>query len=62
MPPEFGGMYWSRFAVIDQTGFAPEQPAAIDAVATDDPDTDLWRSASVIGVETGAPQAATMRP
>jgi L-glyceraldehyde 3-phosphate reductase len=36
-------------AAIAQTGFTDAELAAIDAVAADDPDLDLWRQQSEIG-------------
>ncbi|MDX6281734.1 MAG: L-glyceraldehyde 3-phosphate reductase [Kribbellaceae bacterium] len=44
-------------AAIDSTGFGPEELAAVDTLAIDDPDIDLWRSQSMIGVDTGAAHA-----
>jgi L-glyceraldehyde 3-phosphate reductase len=38
------------------TEFASDELAAIDAVAVDNPDLDLWREQSVIGVDTGTQQ------
>jgi L-glyceraldehyde 3-phosphate reductase len=42
-------------AAIDQLEFSGDELAAIDAVATDDPDIDLWREQSQIGPDTKAP-------
>jgi aryl-alcohol dehydrogenase-like predicted oxidoreductase len=36
-------------AAIHHTAFTAAELAAIDAVATDDPDVDLWREQSEIG-------------
>jgi L-glyceraldehyde 3-phosphate reductase len=40
-------------AAIEHTDFSPAELAAIDGVANDDPDVDLWREQSGIGVDTG---------
>jgi L-glyceraldehyde 3-phosphate reductase len=44
-----------NIAAIDQLEFSAEELAAIDAVATDDPDIDLWRDQSQIGADPRAP-------
>ena len=44
-------------AAIDHTGFSSGELAAIDAVADDDPEIDLWRAQSAIGPDAGAPHA-----
>jgi L-glyceraldehyde 3-phosphate reductase len=36
-------------AAIGHTDFSPDELAAVDAVATDDPDIDLWRAQSMVG-------------
>jgi L-glyceraldehyde 3-phosphate reductase len=45
-------------AAINHTEFGSDELATIDAVATDDPDVDLWRAQSMIGPDTSAPHAA----
>ncbi|MDX6267646.1 MAG: L-glyceraldehyde 3-phosphate reductase [Frankiales bacterium] len=42
-------------AAIQHTEFTSAELSAIDAVATDDPDIDLWRAQSQIGVDAGSP-------
>jgi L-glyceraldehyde 3-phosphate reductase len=44
-------------SAIRNPGFTPDELAAIDDVATDDPDVDLWRAQSLVGQDTGAPHA-----
>jgi L-glyceraldehyde 3-phosphate reductase len=44
-----------NIAAIEQLEFSSEELAAIDSVATDDPDIDLWRDQSQIGPDTKAP-------
>jgi L-glyceraldehyde 3-phosphate reductase len=44
-----------NIAAIQQLEFTPEELAAIDAVAGDDPDIDLWRDQSQIGPDPQAP-------
>jgi L-glyceraldehyde 3-phosphate reductase len=44
-------------AAIHHLEFTSEELAAIDAVATDDPDVDLWREESQIGPDPLAPHA-----
>jgi L-glyceraldehyde 3-phosphate reductase len=44
-----------NIAAVEQLEFSSEELAAIDAVATDDPDIDLWRDQSQIGLDTKAP-------
>ena len=41
-------------AAVQHTEFTADELAAVDAVATDDPDIDLWREPSEIGVDAGA--------
>jgi L-glyceraldehyde 3-phosphate reductase len=41
------------------TEFTSDELAAIDAVATDDPDIDLWREQSEIGVDAGTQHKAS---
>jgi L-glyceraldehyde 3-phosphate reductase len=45
-------------AAVQHTEFTSDELAAIDAAATDDPDTDLWRKQSEIGVDAGARREA----
>jgi L-glyceraldehyde 3-phosphate reductase len=44
---------------IEQLAFTSDELAAIDAVAADDPDIDLWREQSQIGPDTDAPHTPT---
>jgi L-glyceraldehyde 3-phosphate reductase len=40
-------------AAVENTEFSPDELAAIDAVAADDPRVDLWRSQSELGPQDG---------
>jgi L-glyceraldehyde 3-phosphate reductase len=42
-------------AAVTNTDFTSAELAAIDAVATDDPDIDLWREQSQVGADSKAP-------
>jgi L-glyceraldehyde 3-phosphate reductase len=46
-----------NIAAIGQLEFTTDELAAIDAVATDDPDIDLWREQSQLGPDARAPHA-----
>ena len=44
-----------NIAATEQLEFTSDELAAIDEVATDDPQVDLWRDQSQIGVDPRAP-------
>jgi L-glyceraldehyde 3-phosphate reductase len=44
-----------NIAAIDRLEFSPDELAAIDAIATDDPGVDLWRAQSQLGPDALAP-------
>jgi L-glyceraldehyde 3-phosphate reductase len=46
-----------NIAAIGQLEFTTDELGAIDAVATDDPDIDLWREQSQLGPDARAPHA-----
>jgi L-glyceraldehyde 3-phosphate reductase len=43
------GQLEENVAAVEQTEFSDEELSAIDALAIDDPDVDLWRAQSRIG-------------
>jgi L-glyceraldehyde 3-phosphate reductase len=51
------GQLEDNIAAIGQLKFTSDELAAIDAVATDDPDIDLWREQSQLGPDTKAPHS-----